>query len=718
MENSTGTGLLGMLPELWDSLESAPASLAEGLTYAKGMHGRPLSYYVARVEKLGLRGETVLDAGCGTGTWSFALRTKFDKVVGLDLSLERITVAKWLAERSGLSGMAFRVGSLLDTGLPDDSVDAVFCYSVLISAIPAREALAEFHRILKPGGVVYVCLNGLGWFHYLRDERGRDDAGTAEMGRAGTYNTLVRGLPAHELEAIRSYGRHGPPPSRERSALEEQLTVRLLRRLPLLADSRNPVLARRLASGILKRWADYLSPPGMPRCALHSVAGVVDRECGGFYTVQLALDVQQLAAGERTDFSHATAGRGYATDEIWDLCRSVGLIDFQWACEGLLAGALATDPPEPIHDGYFQGHLKVWEFFAFKPDTDLSERIPPDWFRRNARTAGRLPYLAQARLPVMTNVDPETVPSGWVVEARRRAEASGGDRLVAALAGKLCADAADDDDCVERLVRFVQDALVHHPIVQPFSFNGSAVSDPATLLFLGIGRCGAAARLLAALCLAAGFAARVESVAGHVFCICEAGGRDLILESDILKKGVMLRDPESRLLGYEAFLENPRIADALPNFTVWSAVHHRAFTDVWGRRPFGYLDSDSRLRLYSSYFEPGAELRYLPRVPVLRAGRNGTRLALSWTDATPLDGSRLAYRVAVRDTRRGWGYEQEPTDLTSVLAPPPADHEQWVEGATEVEIDWPSAGYAEVTPQLEQRPDVFCWPSNETATEP
>ncbi|MCS6980533.1 MAG: hypothetical protein NZM15_10605, partial [Flavobacteriales bacterium] len=29
-----------------------------------------------------------------------------------------------------------------------------------------RKSVREFHRILKPGGRVYICTNGVGWYYY------------------------------------------------------------------------------------------------------------------------------------------------------------------------------------------------------------------------------------------------------------------------------------------------------------------------------------------------------------------------------------------------------------------------------------------------------------------------------------------------------------------------------------------------------------------------
>lgn len=674
-ENNLPQSLTGMA-DTWNRLDELPSSLAAGLNYAKGMHNRPLEYYVARVRKLGLQGKRVLDAGCGTGTWSFALRAAFAEVLGIDVSAERIGVAKWIAARSNVSGVEFRNASVLETGLPDASFDAIFCYGVLISAIPVEVALKEFYRILKPGGAVYVCLNGIGWSLYLRDERGKADPKIAEMGRQGIYNTLVHALPEREVAIIR-----GSAPD-------------------AIHASQVPLGAARVLLSI---------------GSLGKRARTILNECGLQYFIRFSVDVAGLAFGRRSEFSHVNAGRGYLPVEVEAACGRTGLIDFQWACEGLISGSTMTDAPKPMYEGYFNGHLKVWEFLAFKPDDNLADGIKPEWFRLNAQRAARLDYLASARMPILTNVDAATCPRGWVEEARRRAKAAGGNRLIAALAKRICAGARNDEDCVERLIIFAQDALVHHPFVQPFEFNGAAVTDPATLLFLGIGRCGAAAPLVAALCDAVGISARVERVPAHVFAVAEMGGEELLLETDIFKKGIVPSGDDGKLLRYAALCENPRIADGLPEFYIWWATHLRNATDIWGRKPFGYAKTDDQFRVYSSFFVQDAACRLKPKVPVLTASHDGHTVHLSWTDATPADRAAVQYRVVARSASRGWNYDIEPANMTAILTPPPAQIEQWVE-STSLTLTASEDTYFDVTPRLKERPDVFCWPSNEIRT--
>jgi SAM-dependent methyltransferase len=54
-------------------------------------------------------------------------------------------------------GVEFRYGDVTSTGLPDGSLDAVTCMSVIEHGVPVEPFLAETARVLRPGGV--LCLS-------------------------------------------------------------------------------------------------------------------------------------------------------------------------------------------------------------------------------------------------------------------------------------------------------------------------------------------------------------------------------------------------------------------------------------------------------------------------------------------------------------------------------------------------------------------------------
>lgn len=90
-----------------------------------------------------------LDVGCGGGRITAHLHALGVDVSGVDLSPNMVALA-----RAAHPGLRFSVGSMTDLALPDASVDGLLAYYSTIH-VPDDElptALAEFHRVLTPGG--------------------------------------------------------------------------------------------------------------------------------------------------------------------------------------------------------------------------------------------------------------------------------------------------------------------------------------------------------------------------------------------------------------------------------------------------------------------------------------------------------------------------------------------------------------------------------------
>ncbi|MCA8928797.1 MAG: class I SAM-dependent methyltransferase [Alphaproteobacteria bacterium] len=102
-------------------------------------------------------GRDVADIGCGGGIYSrgFA-RAGAASVVGVDRSPQYVAEAR--AAGAGLVAMRFIEGDAAATGLPDASIDLVFCRAVIhhLSAGEQAAAAAEWRRILRPGGLCAV----------------------------------------------------------------------------------------------------------------------------------------------------------------------------------------------------------------------------------------------------------------------------------------------------------------------------------------------------------------------------------------------------------------------------------------------------------------------------------------------------------------------------------------------------------------------------------
>jgi SAM-dependent methyltransferase len=109
------------------------------------------------------RGARALDCACGTGYGSAFLAEVGGarSVVGVDVDPRAVEYAR---RRHTRDGVRFLAADALSTGLPDASVDLVASFETiehLEDDGPAR-LVAEFDRVLTPGGVLIVSTPNLG----------------------------------------------------------------------------------------------------------------------------------------------------------------------------------------------------------------------------------------------------------------------------------------------------------------------------------------------------------------------------------------------------------------------------------------------------------------------------------------------------------------------------------------------------------------------------
>jgi len=98
-------------------------------------------------------GRRVLDAACGEGYGSALLSREATQVVGVDVGAEAIDHAR---ARYQAPNLAFVQGSVLALPLADASFDLVVSFETLEHLGAQREMLAEFRRVLAPGGVLIL----------------------------------------------------------------------------------------------------------------------------------------------------------------------------------------------------------------------------------------------------------------------------------------------------------------------------------------------------------------------------------------------------------------------------------------------------------------------------------------------------------------------------------------------------------------------------------
>ncbi|MFO0957361.1 MAG: methyltransferase domain-containing protein [Isosphaeraceae bacterium] len=102
-----------------------------------------------------LRGQTVLDAGCGGGRYAALLGRHGARVIGVDLS---DAVVKASALCQDYPDVTILQADLLDLPIADASVDVAFSIGVLHHSPDPRRAFAEVARCVRPGGRLAVWL--------------------------------------------------------------------------------------------------------------------------------------------------------------------------------------------------------------------------------------------------------------------------------------------------------------------------------------------------------------------------------------------------------------------------------------------------------------------------------------------------------------------------------------------------------------------------------
>src|SRR4051812_17743563 len=111
------------------------------------------------------RTKTILDAGCGTGAILKRLGSP-DRNVGVDLAGEAIC----FCQKRGLTNV--EQADIAALPYSEESFDAVICSSVIYHKWVTNPgtALSEFHRVLRPGGLLLLNVPAFEFLHSQHDE--------------------------------------------------------------------------------------------------------------------------------------------------------------------------------------------------------------------------------------------------------------------------------------------------------------------------------------------------------------------------------------------------------------------------------------------------------------------------------------------------------------------------------------------------------------------
>jgi ubiquinone/menaquinone biosynthesis C-methylase UbiE len=137
------------------------------------------------VGEVGLReGFHVLDYGCGPGGYVKPVADlvgESGRIYALDISPVAIQMVKKTAAKNQLTNVE-TILSDSNTGLPDDSIDAVLLYDVFHDLTDQNKVLEELHRVLKPDGVLSFS-----------DHHIKEDETVSKLTKRGLFTLLRKG---------------------------------------------------------------------------------------------------------------------------------------------------------------------------------------------------------------------------------------------------------------------------------------------------------------------------------------------------------------------------------------------------------------------------------------------------------------------------------------------------------------------------------------------
>ena len=126
----------------------------------------------------------ILDGGCGLGEWTVFLGQQGFDVVGLDLSAEVVDRLK-----VRFPATQFVRGDIRHTGFEAESFDACFSWGAFEHFENGiGDCLDEAHRVLRPGGWLFISVPFDNWRHIVR--------GCAPARRAGMRASIPERLSA------------------------------------------------------------------------------------------------------------------------------------------------------------------------------------------------------------------------------------------------------------------------------------------------------------------------------------------------------------------------------------------------------------------------------------------------------------------------------------------------------------------------------------------
>lgn len=137
-------------------VERQGAAWSERASSWADLEARQAPVYDEALRRLGAqRGTTVLDVGCGAGTFLRAAADRGARVAGVDAAPGLLDIARTLVPDADL-----RLGELLALPHPDDTFDVVTGFNAFQFVDDMRAAVREAGRVARPGGLVLIQVWG------------------------------------------------------------------------------------------------------------------------------------------------------------------------------------------------------------------------------------------------------------------------------------------------------------------------------------------------------------------------------------------------------------------------------------------------------------------------------------------------------------------------------------------------------------------------------
>jgi SAM-dependent methyltransferase len=109
---------------------------------------------------------TIVDVGCGKGRSFRMLKILFraTRLVGVDMEDANLEIARRRVQRERVP-VDFLRNDCAAIDLPDASADVVFCHQTFHHLVQQEKSLSEFHRILKPDGLLLFSESTRAYIH-------------------------------------------------------------------------------------------------------------------------------------------------------------------------------------------------------------------------------------------------------------------------------------------------------------------------------------------------------------------------------------------------------------------------------------------------------------------------------------------------------------------------------------------------------------------------